>query len=95
MMETVQWVNDGLNAIVWGPPFMVLLVGTGPYLTVRLGFFQFTHFCYIWRETFGRLLRGRQERHSAGTLSPFQAVSSAMAATIGVGNIAKNRGRGG
>ncbi len=88
MIDLIGEFNQRLNAIVWGPPFMILLVGTGLYLTIRLGFFQFTHFRYIWGETFGRLLRGRQEGHSVGTLSPFQAVSSAMAATIGVGNIA-------
>jgi alanine or glycine:cation symporter, AGCS family len=88
MIDLIGEFNERLNAIVWGPPFMILLVGTGLYLTIRLGFFQFTHFRYIWSETFGRLLRGRQDGHSVGTLSPFQAVSSAMAATIGVGNIA-------
>ncbi len=84
----VESANDWVNSIVWGPPFMVLLVGTGLYLTVRLGFFQFTHFRYIWKQTFGRLIAGRQERRQEGAISPFQAVTSAMAATIGVGNIA-------
>lgn len=79
--------NDWINGIVWGPPFMILLVGTGAYLTLRLGFFQFTHLRFAWRRTFGTLFR-RRKAVEKGAISPFQAVSSAMAATIGVGNIA-------
>lgn len=87
MVELIESINDRVNAVVWGPPFMILLVGTGLYLTIRLGGFQFTHFRHIGRETVGRLGR-RREPGLAGSISPFQAVSSAMAATIGVGNIA-------
>ena len=77
--------NDWINGIVWGPPFMLLLVGTGLYLTIRLGFFQFTHLRYAWRRTFAQMFRHSDVK---GAISSFQAVSSAMAATIGVGNIA-------
>src|SRR5690606_8093128 len=79
-------LNDAINGVVWGPPFMILLAGTGLYLTIRLRFFQFTHFGYAWRHTFGRALR--RGRTGEGAITPFQAVASAMAATIGVGNIA-------
>jgi alanine or glycine:cation symporter, AGCS family len=78
-----QWLND----LVWGPPFMLLLVGTGIYLTIRLRFFQFTHLRFAWRNSFGRLLTGRAPTED-GVITPLQAVSSAMAATVGVGNIA-------
>ena len=87
MTESLLAFNSWINGIVWGPPFMILLIGTGLYLTIRLGFFQFTHLRFAWRRTFGALLR-REQSVEAGTISPFQAVSSAMAATIGVGNIA-------
>lgn len=86
-MEFLITLNERINGIVWGPPFMILLAGTGLYLTIRLGFFQFTHFRLAWRESFGRLFRKTAETE-AGALSSFQAVSSAMAATVGVGNIA-------
>ncbi|MDP2412019.1 MAG: sodium:alanine symporter family protein [Pseudolabrys sp.] len=79
--------NDWLNALVWGPPFMLLLVGTGLFLTIRLGFFQFTHLGFAWRNSFGSLLR-RQTAPEAGAITPLQAVASAMAGTVGVGNIA-------
>lgn len=86
-MEALLAFNGWLNGIVWGPPFMVLLMGTGLYLTVRLGFFQFTKIGLSWRQSFGRFFKKTKEEEG-GSISSFQAVSSAMAATIGVGNIA-------
>ncbi len=87
MADALLAFNDWLNNIVWGPPFMVLLVGTGLYLTIRLGFFQFTHLGHAWKQTFGRFLSKTKEEEG-GAITSFQAVASAMAATIGVGNIA-------
>lgn len=85
-MHSLLNFNDWLNGIVWGPPFMILLLGTGLYLTIRLGFFQFTHLGFAWKQTFGRAFGKKKE--GDGAISPTQAVSSAMAATVGVGNIA-------
>ncbi len=87
MVAQLLAFNDLVNSIVWGPPFMVLLLGTGLYLTIRLEFFQFTHLGYAWRHTFGRMLE-RVKDTAEGAITPFQAVASAMAGTIGVGNIA-------
>jgi len=86
-METLQTLNSTLNSIVWGPPFMILLIGTGIYLTVRMRGFQFLHPGLIWKNTLSRVLH-HQKDSTGGAISSFQAVSSAMAATIGVGNIA-------
>lgn len=80
-------LNDRLNELVWGPPFMALLVGAGLYLTIRLRGFQFTHLGFAWRHSFGKVLR-RKETDEAGAIPSFQAVAAAMAATIGVGNVA-------
>ena len=87
MLAYIERINTTINGVVWGPPLMVLIIGTGVYLTVRLRFLQFTHIGYIWQATLGRLL-ARQTNSDEGELSAFQAVSSAMAATVGVGNIA-------
>ncbi|MDT8439153.1 MAG: sodium:alanine symporter family protein [Wenzhouxiangellaceae bacterium] len=87
MLDWIASINSFVNGIVWGPPFMILLAGTGLYLTVRLGFFQFTHLRHAWRHSFGLMFR-RGEDHEDGAITPFQAVTAAMAATIGVGNIA-------
>ncbi len=86
-MENLQAFHDWLNGVVWGPPFMVLLIGTGLYLTVRLNGFQFTHFRMAWKNTFSRVFHHEPDVEG-GAISSFQAVTSAMAATIGVGNIA-------
>ena len=87
MLSVIERINDVINGIVWGPPFMVLLVGTGLYLTVRLGFYQFIHLGHAWKHSFGRLF-ARDASTDGGAITSFQAVASAMAATIGVGNIA-------
>jgi len=87
MLNWITTANDFVNGIVWGPPFMILLVGTGLYLSIRLGFIQFTHLKYMWKQSFGRMF-GRDPDVEPGAVTPFQAVTSAMAATIGVGNIA-------
>ena len=86
-MDFILNINDIINEVVWGPPFIIFLLGTGLYLTIRLNFFQFTHFGLSWRESFGRYF-GKAEEKEGGVLSSFQAISSAMAATLGVGNIA-------
>ncbi|MCC5849881.1 MAG: sodium:alanine symporter family protein [Verrucomicrobia bacterium] len=86
-MENLKAFNEWLNGVVWGPPFMIFLIGTGLYLTIRLKGFQFTHFRLAWRNTFARVFH-HQADVEVGAISSFQAVTSAMAATIGVGNIA-------
>ncbi len=87
MLEWIIAANSWLNGIVWGPPFMILLVGTGLYITYQLGFFQFRHLAHSWKHSFGQIFR-RDAPTEEGAISPFQAVAAAMAATIGVGNIA-------
>ncbi len=86
MLTAIEHINNIVNALVWGPPLMALLLGTGVYLSFRLGFLQFTKLPLIWRTTLGSLF-SRRGGAGAGALSAFQAVSSAMAATVGVGNI--------
>ena len=75
-----------LNDIAWGPWMLVLLVGTGVFLSFKLGFIQFRKFGYAMRHTVGRMFH-KQEAGS-GEVTPFQAVATALAATVGTGNIA-------
>src|SRR5688572_8193282 len=79
-----RW-NAALNSIVWGPPMLVLLIGTGVVLTVLTGAVQFRHLGPALREVLGKLT---QRGTGAGTVTPFQAVATALASTVGVGNIA-------
>ncbi len=84
-MEWLAKINDAVNGIVWGIPMLVLLVGAGVILSVMTGFIQFRRFGYAMRNTLGRIFKG----HTAGKgeVTPFQAVTTALAATVGTGNI--------
>jgi AGCS family alanine or glycine:cation symporter len=77
-----------IDDFLWGPPMMILLIGTGIFLTIKVGFPQFLHLGYAWKITFkGAFKRDIAER-GEGDITPFQALSSTLAATVGTGNIA-------
>ena len=82
-MEGLQDFLGKMSDIVWGPPLLVLLVGTGIFLSVRLGFIQLRLLPYALKLVFSR----NQDKKSEGDISHFQALMTAMAATVGVGNI--------
>ena len=77
---------DKLNGIAWGPWMLMLLVGTGVYLSVRVGFIQFGKFGYVMKNTIGKVFT--KQEAGEGEITPFQAVTTALAATVGTGNIA-------
>ncbi|MBE6883031.1 MAG: sodium:alanine symporter family protein [Ruminococcaceae bacterium] len=87
MLEFITKVNDAVNSFAWGPIMLLLLLGTGIYLTIRTGFIQVRWFGYIMKNTVGSLFHKSDKDHGK-SLSPFQAVTTAMAATVGTGNIA-------
>ncbi len=80
--ETVKF----LNGIAWGPWMLLLLVGTGIYLSARVGFIQFRKFGYAMKNTIGKVFK--KQTAGKGEVTPFQAVTTALAATVGTGNIA-------
>ena len=85
----VQWitdVNSAINGVVWGLPMMVLILGVGVYLSVRCGFPQFRHFVHIMKNTAGKAFEKTEKKE--GAVSPFKAMCTALAASIGTGNIA-------
>lgn len=83
---TFQEIIGKLNDIAWGPWMLILLVGTGIYLTWKLGFLQFAKFGYTMKHTMGKIFH--RQTAGSGEITPFQAVSTALAATVGTGNIA-------
>ena len=85
MLDTIERVNAWLNGYVWGSPMIVLLMGTGVVLTILTGAVQFRYLAFALREVLGKLT---QRGTGAGSVSPFQAVSTALASTVGTGNIA-------
>ncbi|WP_318616482.1 sodium:alanine symporter family protein [Sporosarcina sp. YIM B06819] len=82
-MDAVQGFLDKIGGIIWGPPLLILLVGTGIFLTFRLGFIQVRLLPYSLRQVFSK----NHDKKADGDISQFQALMTAMAATVGVGNI--------
>ncbi|PAB61286.1 alanine/glycine:cation symporter family protein [Anaeromicrobium sediminis] len=85
-MNIINTWNDWLNGIVWGPYMIILLIGTGIYMSFRLGFLQIYNFKYIIKHTIGRMFDKTLE--GEGDISPGQAGLTAIAAVVGTGNIA-------
>ena len=85
MLDTITRVNAWLNGLVWGPPMLILLMGTGIVLLFITGGVQFRHLGTALGEVLGKL---RSRTAGAGSVTPFQAVATALASTVGVGNIA-------
>lgn len=86
-VAAVTAINSKVNAFAWGPVMLVLLVGTGVLLSVGTGFLQVRKFGYIMRNTLGSLFK-KQNKEKGNNLTPFQAVTTALAGTVGTGNIA-------
>ena len=86
MYELIYNINDFLNGLIWGVPAIVCIIGVGLYLSFRTGFIQVRKFGYAIRTTVGRIFRKWEA--SEGSMTPFQAVCTALAATVGTGNIA-------
>ncbi len=83
-MERVTEIIAATTAWIWGIPMLVLLVGGGLFLTVRLGFFQVRYMPHILRQTFGKMFGGSE---GEGSVTSFQAVTSALSSTVGATNI--------
>ena len=77
-----------IDNFVWGPPMMVLLVGTGIFLSIRVGFPQIVRFGYAWKVFFSGAFKRDKDKRGEGEITPFQALASTLAATVGNGNIA-------
>lgn len=86
MLQTIETINKAVNNFIWGVPAMICIIGVGLYLSIRMGFIQIRKFPYSLKVTIGRIFRKRSA--SEGAMTPFQAVCTALAATVGTGNIA-------
>lgn len=90
LIEFIKEANNAINAVVWGVPMLALILGTGVFLSIRLKFFQFTRIKLWFGETFLAIFKNRKvtKTKEKKAISQFQALSTALAATIGTGNIA-------
>ena len=86
MLSWIEIVNSAVNNFIWGVPAMICIIGVGLVLSFRTGFLQIRKFPYAMKVTLGRMLKKREA--SDGALTPFQAVCTALAATVGTGNVA-------
>ena len=87
-MELISLINAKINGFVWGPVMLALLIGSGLFLSIKTGFLQFRKFGFMLKNTIlGVFSKNQHEKDTSG-VSPFQAVATAMAGTIGTGSIA-------
>jgi len=86
MLETIESINNVVNNFIWGVPAMICIIGVGLVLSFQTRFLQIRKFPYAMKVTIGRMFRKKQA--ADGAMTPFQAVCTALAATVGTGNIA-------
>ena len=86
MLQIIETIKTAVNNFIWGVTAMVCIFGVGLYLSIRTNFLQIRKFPYAIKTTLGRIFRKRDA--SDGAITPFQAVCTALAATVGTGNIA-------
>lgn len=86
MFEMIENINSAVNNFVWGVPAMICIIGVGLLLSFRTGFIQIREFGYMMKVTIGRMFHKTEAKD--GAMTPFQAVCTALAATVGTGNIA-------
>ena len=84
--DTIAAINKVVNDFVWGVPAMVCIIGVGLLLSVRTGFLQIRKFPFALKTTIGRMFHKKEA--ADGAMTPFQAVCTALAGTVGTGNIA-------
>lgn len=86
MLQFIERLNMAVNSFIWGAPAIICIVGVGLLLSCRLRFIQFRKFGYALRNTVGKIFHKKEA--AEGALTPFQAVCTALAGTVGTGNIA-------
>ena len=89
-METIEKLNEVLSGIVWGDAMLFLIIGTGLYFSIRTGFFQIAKIKHIFKETIVSIFKNKEVTRTTDkkAITQFQALSTALAATMGTGNIA-------
>ena len=90
ILDKIAEINGSINGVVWGIFGLALLIGTGIIVTCCTKFFQVSHLKLWWKNTIGSMFTKDVMKHrkEKGTISPFQALCTALAATVGTGNIA-------
>lgn len=87
-MEFLNMLNEKISAIVWGAPMLLLILAVGGYFSIRTGFFQVRRLGHVMKRTLLGSVKRQEKQRESGSVSAFQAMCSALAATLGTGNIA-------
>ena len=87
MVDIISNFLSTAVGFLWGTPLIVLVLGSGALFTIGTGFFQFRHFGYFCKETFGAIFDKSQNEQGSGHVSAFQAAATAVGGAVGVGNI--------
>ena len=86
MLEMIELINSKVNAFIWGVPAIICIIGVGLYLSIRTRFIQIRKFPLAMKNTIGKMFDKKEAKD--GAMTPFQAVCTALSATVGTGNIA-------
>ncbi len=86
MLQTIEAVNKVVNDFIWGIPAIICIIGVGLYLSIRMRFIQIRKFPMAMKQTIGKVFEKKEAKQ--GAMTPFQAVCTALSATVGTGNIA-------
>ena len=86
-MEVIEKINSFINNLVWGPYMLCLLLGVGIFYSIKLRFFQISGFKLWWKETALSFFKPNKGSDAKSKISPFRAMSTALAGSIGTGNI--------
>ena len=86
MLEIIEVINSKVNAFIWGVPAIICIIGVGLYLSIRTRFIQIRKFPLAMKNTIGKMFDKKEAKD--GSMTPFQAVCTALSATVGTGNIA-------
>lgn len=86
MLQMIETVNKAVNDFIWGVPAMICILGVGLFLSIRMRFIQIRKLPLALKETIGKIFQ--KSEAAKGALTPFQAVCTALSATVGTGNIA-------
>lgn len=92
VLEVIAKVNAAINGVVWGWPMIILILGTGIYLTIRTKVLQVRKFGTSWGETIVPTVKSMGKKQKTldkkeNTVSPFEAFATAISGTVGTGNI--------
>ncbi|NLV85637.1 MAG: sodium:alanine symporter family protein [Clostridiales bacterium] len=86
LLNFITDVNSRINSLVWGFPMLALLIGAGIYISIGTNFLQFRKFGYVLKCTMGQIFK--KDGAKKGEITPFQSLTTALAGTVGTGNIA-------